>query len=48
MLTRWRALALVLLLALSGCAGLDIEPCDGAPRQSIGPCTVGAHHDNSA
>jgi hypothetical protein len=47
MLTPWRALALLLLVALSGCAGLDIHPCDSSPRDSIGPCTVGAHHENS-
>lgn len=41
MLTRWRALTLLVLVALSGCGGLDIKPCDGLPHESVGPCTVG-------
>jgi hypothetical protein len=46
--TPWRALALLLLLALPGCAGVAIVPCNDTPRESVGPCTVGAHHENSA
>lgn len=41
-----RALALLLLLALAGCAGTGIQPCNDSPRASLGPCAVGAHHDN--
>jgi hypothetical protein len=47
MLTRWRALTLLVLVALSGCAGLDIKPCDGLPHESVGPCTVGDSPNHS-
>jgi hypothetical protein len=47
MLTYWRALALLFLVALPGCAGVHIEPCDDRPSQAAGPCSVGAHHENS-
>jgi len=46
MLKRWGALAL-LLLAVTACSGVGIQPCAGTPRESVGPCSVGAHHENS-
>jgi hypothetical protein len=36
---------LVLGAELAGCG--NVQPCDAGPRQSIGPCSIGAHKDNS-
>jgi hypothetical protein len=46
MLIRRRALALLLLLALPGCAGLDVQPCKDPPRQSTGLCAIGRSTDH--
>jgi len=42
-----RTLTLILLLALAGCSGAGIQPCNEPARYSSGPCSVGAHHENS-
>jgi hypothetical protein len=42
-----RTFALILLLGLAACSGAGIQPCNEPARQSIGPCSVGAHHENS-
>lgn len=36
----------MLALALVACAGVDIEPCNGSPYSTIGPCSVGRAHDD--
>jgi hypothetical protein len=49
MLKRLFVLALLLgaTADLVACSGLGIEGCAGTPRNSIGPCSLGAHKDNS-
>lgn len=44
---RLRALALLFLIAveLAGCGG--VQPCEGTPRQSLGPCSIGRPKDSS-
>jgi hypothetical protein len=44
--TSWRALVLLFLVALSGCAGVAIQPCNDLPRQSTGLCSIGRSTDH--